>query len=56
MCCLLEGKMYITDKYGEVCENEGKSAKLAVLINLHIRIAFFQRLNSVLAIKISPNR
>ena len=36
MCCLLEGKVYITDKYGEVCENEGKSAKLVVLTNLHI--------------------
>ena len=36
MCIILKGKMYITDKYGEVCENEGKSVKLVVLTNLHI--------------------
>ena len=28
--------MSITNKYGEVCENEDKSAKLVVLTNLHI--------------------
>ena len=36
MCGLLEGKVCISNKYGEVCENEGKSAKLVVLTNLHI--------------------
>ena len=36
MCCLLEGKVYINDKFREVYENEGKSAKLVVLTNLHI--------------------
>ena len=34
MCCLSKGKVYIIDKYGELCENEGKSAKLFVLTNL----------------------
>ena len=32
----IEGKVYITYKYGEVCENEGKSPKFVVLTNLHI--------------------
>ena len=36
ICCLLEGKVCINDRHAEVCENEGKSAKLVVLTNLHI--------------------
>ena len=34
MCCKLESKVYMTDKYEEVCENEGKYAKLVVPTNL----------------------
>ena len=36
MCFLLESKVYVTDKYEEVCESDGKSAKLVFLSNLHI--------------------
>ena len=45
MCCLLEGKVYITYKYGEVCENEGKSQKFVVLTNLHI--GYFRKCSNV---------